>query len=103
MAIGYLLIATLPAGISNFTTSNRGEDMITFEGNDPLQSQDKKPSGVEEVPASPDSSLYEEEQDELTINPPVKFTWYNPLTYGFLILDVVLAMGAYLAAKRYFS
>lgn len=98
LAIGYILIATLPTGIIHYTTPSRGEEMITLEGHESLQSKDKIPEA--EAPESEDS-IIQEEQDESNL---IKSRGNRGLSiYYFLILDFFIAMGVYLAAKRFFS
>ena len=98
LAIGYILIATLPSGIILYTTPSSGEEMITLEGDEPLHSKDKVPEV--EAPASEDSIIHEE-RDESNL---IKSTGNGGLSiYYFLFLDFFIAMGVYLAAKRFFS
>jgi hypothetical protein len=98
LAIGYILISTLPSGIIHYTTPSSGEEMITLEGDEQLHSKDKVPEA--EAPASEDS-IIREERDESNL---IKSAGNGGLSmYYFLILDFFIAIGVYLAAKRFFS
>ena len=98
LAIGYILIFTLPTGIINYTTSSRGGERITLEGDESLQSKDKTPEV--EAPASPDS-IHQEEREYSSLSESTGSG--APFIYWFLILDFFIAIGVYLAAKRFFS
>jgi hypothetical protein len=103
VTLGYLLISTLPLSITNLVNPTRDRLLesngFNFSGlEDNTTTDSNNPGGTETTP-----QLKQRENDTEGLGIPEREESFDLSSYGFWILDLLIAIAIYLVAKRLLS